>query len=192
MKGASNMILYVAAALIILISSVSGNNNYSPALEPILQNISEWIVGETNLPSNNITNARDTLSTSIFINGNLARVLIASAKIFKNQTYLNVGLAWCDTLVTLQNDALTHDGKRVGGWWDTGYSELYSKCFFHRIVAHKLNVLFLVADTGTAVTALALCYDALNENGAEAAARREAYLFGAYFFFSSMCNITTN
>ena len=60
----------------------------------------------------------------------------------REYVYRSTGLAWCDKLVSLQHDADTHDGRKgVAGWWDTGYSELY------------------IADTGTAVTCLALCYD---------------------------------
>jgi hypothetical protein len=106
----------------------------------ILQNISEWIL-TTNLPSNNLSNTNDHLKTSIFINGNLARTLLAASQIFQNSTYLETGLKWCDTFVELQHDQKTNDGRSVGGWWDTGYSDLY------------------IADTGTAVTCLALCYD---------------------------------
>ena len=117
-------------------------------LKPLLRNISDWIVRATALPTNNLTNTSDTLATSIFINGNLARVLLAASRIFAEDApaaahaYRTTGLAWCDTLVALQHDADTHDGRRgAAGWWDTGYSELY------------------IADTGTAVTCLALCHD---------------------------------
>jgi hypothetical protein len=118
------------------------------ALKPVLRNISDWIVGATSLPTNNLTNTSDTLATSIFINGNLARVLLAASRIFADDdpaaaaAYRTTGLAWCDTLVALQHDADTHDGRPgAAGWWDTGYSDLY------------------IADTGTAVTCLALCHD---------------------------------
>ena len=107
----------------------------------ILKNISDWIITETSLPTNNLTNTADHLKTSIFINANLARTLLASSQIFQNDHYLEVGLQWCDELVRLQHNQPTHDGRPVGGWWDTGYSDLF------------------IADTGTAVTCLALCYD---------------------------------
>ena len=110
--------------LLITLLSVVGTHAALPSpddLKPILKNISDWILRETDLPSNNITNARDTLRTSIFINGNLARTLLASSQIFSDKDYLNAGLQWCDTLVTLQNNEPTHDGRDAGGWWDTGY-----------------------------------------------------------------------
>ena len=122
-------------------------------LSPLLRTIADWIL-TTNVESNNITNNKDTLSTSIFINGNLARVLLAAHTIFDhNATYLEAGLGWCDTLVSLQHLQATHDGRSgAAGWWDTGYHELY------------------IADTGTAVTALALCYDLAQETKAKAKA----------------------
>ena len=108
-------------------------------LKGLLRGIADWTMG-LNLASNNISGAKDRLSTSIFINGNLARVLLSSYRIFGEQRYLQEGLSWCDTFVGLQKDAITHDGERKAGWWDTGYNELY------------------IADTGTAVTALGLCH----------------------------------
>lgn len=79
---------------------------------------------------------------SIFINGNLARVLLAAHKIDGGQQhpeYLGEGLAWCDTLCALQLPITTSTGKSAG-YWDTGYSQVY------------------IADTGTAVAALAVCH----------------------------------
>ena len=146
------------------------------ALRPLLASVADWITDSTHLPSNNLTNTSDTLKTSIFINGNLARVLVAAWKVFSASSggshddatannnggsgngsgngsggvtaaqaskWLEVGLAWCDTLCDIQHTTTTHDGRPVGGWWDTGYSELF------------------IADTGTAVTALAVCADAV-------------------------------
>ena len=114
---------------------------HTAAAKLILRNISNWIL-QTSLPTNNLTNTQDSLKTSIFINGNLARVLLASSSIFDDEpAYLSTGLLWCDAFVKLQHDQDTHDGRSAGGWWDTGYSDLF------------------IADTGTAVTCLALCYD---------------------------------
>ena len=111
-------------------------------LGPLLRSIADWIL-TTDVQSNNITNNKDSLKTSIFINGNLARVALAASIIFDNNaTYREAGLEWCDTLVKQQHIQSTHDGRAgAAGWWDTGYHELY------------------IADTGTAVTTLALCYD---------------------------------
>eukprot|EP00937_MAST-01D_sp_MAST-1D-sp2_P006044 g6044.t1 len=103
------------------------------------------------LGSNRIVGVQDTLNTSIFINGNLARVLLASHKLKPNATLAAEAFRWCDTFVNTQHtaDCVTHDGAAACGWWDTGYNTLY------------------LADTGTAVTTLALCYEA---------ARKPAYL----------------
>lgn len=122
---------------------------------PLLAKIAAWIM-TLNVPSNNISKAADCNSAtgsgcySIFINGNLARVLLASYKITGNTAHRDEGLRWCDTFVKLQHHALSGDGKEQTpvGWWDTGYEELY------------------IADTGTAVTALALCYDVAGESQA--------------------------
>lgn len=77
---------------------------------------------------------------------------MASYRIFGNITYLNEGLRWCDTLVGLQQDIETSSGLH-GGWWDTGYHQIY------------------IADTGTAVTALALCTKLTNST-----TQRETFL----------------
>lgn len=129
----------------------------------ILLNITEWIYLTTDLPSNNLTNVKDHLKRSIFINGNLARILLASSTIFNRPEYLEMGLKWCDTLVSIQNDQDTYDGRHAGGWWDTGYSDLY------------------IADTGTAVTCLALCYDMAPTNSNRATNYMQAMLkFGEF------------
>ena len=76
---------------------------------------------------------------SIFINGNMARTVLAAYKIKGNQSHLDAGLAWCDAFVAVQIPLMTSTGEQ-GGYWDTGYSEIF------------------IADTGTAVAALTLCH----------------------------------
>ena len=112
----------------------------SSSLKPLLASIAAWIM-TLDVGSNEINSAiaKDSLNTSIFINGNLARVLLASHRITGDAAHLDVGLKWCDTLVSLQVPAKTHDGLATGGWWNTGYDDLF------------------IADTGTAVTTLGLC-----------------------------------
>ena len=93
---------------------------------------------------------------SIFINGNLARVTLSASKIEsisapKRESYRQAGLEWCDAFVALQLPITTSTGE-LGGYWDTGYSEIF------------------IADTGTAVTALAICNDLQ-----PLAARKSAY-----------------
>ena len=117
-----------------------------PAPHALLANITTWIM-TLGIGTNNIS-APDVspYHSSIFINSNLARVLLASYKLTGNKTHLAEGLRWCDSFVAAQVTATTHDGNATGGWWNTGYDELY------------------VADTGTAVTALAVCQDLFPKN----------------------------
>jgi hypothetical protein len=124
----------------------------SPAVAPVsseqrrdmelyLVDLSNWImsldVGSNVLKGSDFTPQADT--HHIFINGNMARVLLATFKITGNTTYLAEGLRWCDTLVRLQYPIETSKGEH-GGYWDTGYETIY------------------IADTGTAVTNLVLGY----------------------------------
>eukprot|EP00945_MAST-04E_sp_MAST-4E-sp1_P008588 g8588.t1 len=145
-------------------------------LRELLDDISKWIM-TVDLPSNNITGNKDTLHTSIFINSNLARILLANYKISGNREYLSVGLAWCDTFVTLQHEIET-SSKQMGGYWDTGYSELY------------------IADTGTAVTALAVCYDLANTESRRVEYKAAMLKFDLFVRFGStstpQCSFTPN
>lgn len=107
-------------------------------LGKLLEKISDWIM-TINLGSNNITHAKSWCPTSIFVNGNLARVLLANYKIHGNTSHRNEGLRWCDSFVGLQIPLKTSLGNQ-GGYWDTGYKDVF------------------IADTGTAVAALTLCH----------------------------------
>lgn len=111
-----------------------------PAPRALLARIAAWIM-TLGVGSNNVSTSVSPYHSSIFINSNMARVLLASFKLTGDASHLAEGLRWCDAFVADQVPAYTHDGKRVGGWWNTGYDTLY------------------IADTGTAVTALALCQD---------------------------------
>jgi hypothetical protein len=127
-------------------------SNNDKIVTEMLDKISNWIL-TLDLSSNNITGIQDTLKTSIFINGNLARVLISNYKISGKDIYLNEALKWCDTFVSLQHD-ITTSINTIGGYWDTGYSEVY------------------IADTGTAIAALSMCYDNIKPSNTE---RRALY-----------------
>lgn len=89
---------------------------------------------------------------SIFLNGNLARVLLTSYRVFGDEAFREEGLRWCDTLSANITSIETARGS-LGGWWDTGYRDVY------------------LADTGTAVVALSLGWHL----AADAPARRAAY-----------------
>jgi hypothetical protein len=56
--------------------------------------------------------------TSIFINSNLGRVLLAGYQLCGDQRYLDEALAWFDRLVDLQQVTLSARGDTVGWWGD--------------------------------------------------------------------------
>eukprot|EP00035_Acanthoeca_spectabilis_P024329 m.453364 g.453364 ORF g.453364 m.453364 type:complete len:416 (-) comp20483_c0_seq1:130-1377(-) len=96
---------------------------------------------------------------SIFEYGNLARVLLAGHRITGNPEWLKVGLDWCDGFVAAQLPVTT-PGNGKGGYWDTGYREIF------------------IADTGTAVVTLTVCIamqsDSTKVEGYKAALERYA------------------
>ena len=109
-----------------------------------------------NLPSNSLQNASGGpmagSTDSIFINGNLARVLLATYRLqgnsSKNVEYLRQGLAWCDTFVELQAEIESSDG-RAAGYWGTGYGQ-WANCTQRPLrgdCAHSGDIYF--GDTGT-------------------------------------------
>ena len=98
----------------------------------MLDKISDWIL-TLDLSSNNITGVKDTLQTSIFINGNLARVLISNYKLSGKEVYLQEALKWCDKFVSLQHE-ITTSANTIGGYWDTGYSQGKFDRFLVRII----------------------------------------------------------
>jgi hypothetical protein len=103
-------------------------------LTNLLVRVAEWTVVEQK--NSTIPHA----DRPIFIFGNLARVLLAAHKITGNPDYLVAGLGWCDRFLDQQLSLTTSTGDD-GGYWDTGYREIF------------------IADTGTAVTALTVCVD---------------------------------
>lgn len=85
-----------------------------------------------------LKNTTDT-PWSIFINGNLARMLLVGAKLHGRAEYEAECLRWCDTFVGQQQLVTTSTGETGGYWGDHGPTgNLY------------------LADSGTAATALAL------------------------------------
>ena len=106
-------------------------------LVSFLTEISDWIM-TTGVGTNVLNNASIFPdASSIFVNGDLARVLLAAAKITGKREYQEEGLRWCDAFVAKQLPITTSTGK-AAGYWDTGYKQVF------------------IADTGTAVAALAL------------------------------------
>ena len=111
----------------------------------------------------------------IFVNGNLARVLLSTWRLQqnKNPEFLLQGLKWCDTLCSLQQPIVSSRGNNAG-YWGVGYP-LPSNCSadtpLRGYCAHAGSIYF--GDTGTAATTLALCYK-LSTNSTQKAKFLEA------------------
>ena len=113
-------------------------------------------------------------------------MLLASSTVLSNRPnatlWRETGLQWCDTFVAMQQKIITQaassSSHHFGGYWDTGYNELY------------------LADTGTAVTTLALCHQY-----AKSQLRKQEYVnaldrFDSFVTYGSTtvpsCNFTPN
>ena len=88
------MSFHHAVALLAVLAFVGGAAAAAPPAAPptaLLTSIADWIL-TTRVRTNNVTGTEDHLKTSIFINGNLARVVLAAHKIDKTRTdYLEEG-----------------------------------------------------------------------------------------------------
>jgi hypothetical protein len=108
-----------------------------PRLLHLLKEISEWIIS-INVGSNDVYSPGPggcksfwckNFPSYIFINGNMARVLLAAHTITGNQTYLDEGLRWCDSFVRVKHTITTSAASPLGmgsnqtggAWWNTGY-----------------------------------------------------------------------
>ena len=120
----------------------------------------------------------------VFVNGNLARLLLSTYILqpteSKNPIYKTQALGWCDTFTSLQAD-LTSSHGNPAGYWGVGYGGLENCSVPLRgDCAHSGDIYF--GDTGTAVTALALCWwhaddDAnTSESGTTTTTRKANYL----------------
>jgi hypothetical protein len=90
-------------------------------LSALLVTIADWIM-QSGVGSNQLNNATYwDPPDAIFVNGNLARVLLAAGKITGRVEYGAEGLQWCDAFVTVQQQIATSTGL-PGGYWDTGYA----------------------------------------------------------------------
>ena len=141
---------------------------------PFLNTVANF-TAQLSLPSNHLQypngssmshNAGGT--DHIFVNGNLARVLLSTWRLQKekNQEFLLQALSWCDTLCSLQQPIVSSRGNQAG-YWGVGYP-LPSNCSadepLRGYCAHSGSIYF--GDTGTAATTLALCYK-LSKNSAQ-------------------------
>ncbi len=98
-----------------------------------------WITG-LDVGSNELKGTEDTAG-SIFINGNFARVLMASHRITGNEAHRDEALRWGDTFCASQQRTQTSKGDDAGYWPDVG---------------PQGNIYF--GDAGTAAHALASIY----------------------------------
>jgi len=104
----------------------------------MLERISAWCL-EHRLGSGVFQNTPDgdeEVEDSIFINGNLVRVLVCTYEITGQQSCLDEAIAWCDHFVDTAIPIRTSRGNDAVWWWDVANFNLY------------------LADTGTAVHAL--------------------------------------
>ncbi len=112
------------------------DQNTRQSLISFLRETGEWAIthnvaaGELAIPQK--------YRTSIFINSNLARVLLALHDLTGEETYRRYALAWFDRLASLQQTTLSARGDTVGYWGDMSPSgNIY------------------LGDAGTSATALA-------------------------------------
>ena len=87
-------------------SSGSGTGPTRDQMLSTLRDIGDWIV-HARVGTNNISRVDARHQSYIFVNGNLARVLLAAARITANASYLAEGLSWCDTFEAERRHAVT-------------------------------------------------------------------------------------
>ena len=114
------------------------DNELRQKLMDYLEDINKWIM-ELDLKSGSLSNVKG-VKESIFVNGNFARVLMASHKITGNKAYLDEALKWCDVFCGQQRITFTFTMEKGGFWTD--------------FPQPRRNIYF--ADAGTACTALAI------------------------------------
>ncbi|HNW59808.1 MAG TPA: hypothetical protein PKI62_09050 [bacterium] len=85
-------------------------------LTRVLRDIGDWAI-RVELRSGELK-VQEKRRTSIFINSNLARVLLAGYEIHGGEAYLQEALAWFDRLVALQQVTVSARGDTVGWWGD--------------------------------------------------------------------------
>ena len=90
--------------------------NSRQELTGLLGKICDWTLG-VELRSGELK-IREQRRTSIFINSNLARVLMAGYQLCGDDRYLQEALAWFDQLVKLQQVTVSAQGDTVGWWGD--------------------------------------------------------------------------
>ncbi|MBT3273036.1 MAG: hypothetical protein HN368_07790 [Spirochaetales bacterium] len=114
----------------------------------LLVRISEWCVSHK-LGSGFIHDTPDgsnEVGDSIFINGNLARVLTCTYEITGEESFLREAVSWCDYFVESAIPIKTSKGNDAVWWWDMPGKNLY------------------LADTGTAAHALFKVFPYLDDD----------------------------
>lgn len=114
----------LATTALLLVTSDSGAQSTpvltSPAvreeLTRILREIGDWAI-QVGLRTGELK-IQEKRRTSIFINSNLARVLLAGYQLHGGEAYLEEALAWFDRLVALQQVTVSSRGDSVGWWGD--------------------------------------------------------------------------
>jgi len=124
MTGIKIKIISILLSLFITTGSISGyaknalipDDKTRTSLLNYLESICQWSIkaelrsGELKIPAKR--------RTSIFINSNLARILVAGYELTGKTEYLEEALLWYDRLVDLQQIITTPDGKEAGYWGD--------------------------------------------------------------------------
>ncbi len=97
-------------------SRIVSDMNVRSRLTSLLKDICDWTVS-VDLGSGELK-INDRRRTSIFINSNLARVLLAGYEVLGEERYLREALRWFDHMVDLQQLTLSTAGDTVGYWGD--------------------------------------------------------------------------
>ena len=165
------VLLHVIIAITIVdaTSSMHRNNEAYNLLLKIANYTSYLDVGTNSLSNATVHFDASGGTDHIFVNANLARILLSTYRLQEkeeigngNRDYLDQGLAWCDTFSDLQANIISSLGNSAG-YWGAGYGEP-SNCKppLRGDCAHGGQIYF--GDTGTAVTTLALCYRLADAN----------------------------
>lgn len=139
-----------------------------PALmTAMLVMVSDWCVEHRLGDGKLVGSPEENVCDSIFINGNLSRVLICTYELTGEKTYLDEAVRWCDYFAcAAANPVKTSQGNDALWWWDVGNFNLY------------------LADTGTAIHALFKAYPYVDPQ------RQVIYLDALKKFYLLICEGT--
>jgi hypothetical protein len=154
---------YLFVATMVVATTANSAHPYNLLLKKIANYTSFLDVGTNSLSNDTVHFDTNGGTDHIFVNANLARILLSTYRLQKkqqyenaNRDYLDQGLAWCDTFSDLQ-DSIESSLGNSAGYWGAGYGgPANCKAPLRGDCAHGGEIYF--GDTGTAVTTLALCY----------------------------------